>query len=202
VKPYSIVYNNDAQNLGKYTPTWLYQFGANANFKLAKRTWLDVAFLYRKTSYTHTLYNIMGNDVAYSEDLRYSELPIGIKYYFNERTLAPYVMTGVNFGILTNALSTTTRDDQTDIADRTVLRNRVLSGGILGFGFSYRIRAFQLYLQASKHFFYRTVNKKSARYADPVNLYKYYYLDDDFKMNHIQINLGASYFLKYRNQKN
>jgi hypothetical protein len=33
-----------------------------------------------------------------------------------------------------------------------------------------------------------------------VNTFKYYYVDDDFRLDYLQINVGVSYAISYRNQ--
>lgn len=110
----------------------------------------------------------------------------------------PYVQAGVDFSFLSKALSTTTRNDQKDLVDRTALRNGFDLGYFGAAGASYSVRLFRIFGEIGFTYFPGFINKAGARYADDINLYKYYYVDDDFKMNNIQFNLGISYILAHK----
>ena len=102
---------------------------------------------------------------------------------------------------MTGALSTTTRKDLSDLVNRADLRKRFAFGYSGGAGAINKIKDIQLCLEVRYNFYPGNVNKDGTRYSDPVNVFKYYYIDDDFRVGNIQLNVGITYIISYNNQK-
>jgi len=198
INQYSVVYPN-GQAPASYKTKPGFQLGLQAERRAYKDFWVELGCSYRNSSYKHTLYDVDSQTVNYSEKLTYFDVPLSLKYYFPLHRLTPYVQAGAYFSFLTNALSTTTSGDQKDIIDRIALRNTYQTGyfGCLGVG--YTIKNFMLFVNVRYIVFPENVNKAGTRYDDQVNLFKYYYVDDDFTLNNMQINAGASFNLSYKN---
>ncbi len=201
VQTYSVVHADDTPGLATYESNPGYQFGIAIEKRAYKDLWIELEFGLRSTRYTHTLDSINNSTVQYKEKLTYFDLPLSLKYYFLQGSLKPYLQAGVDFSFLGQALSTTTRDDQTDLVNRTALRNTTNIGYFGTAGVSYAIKAFGVFANVRYTYFPDLVNKEGTRYADDINLYKYYYIDDDFRMDNLQINAGAYYTLAYRTKK-
>lgn len=122
-----------------------------------------------------------------------------MKYYILDGTVSPYIEAGANFSFLTDALSTTTREGEEDLVNRTDYRNTFAVGYFGGAGVVYKMKAMQLFANVRYTYYPENVNKEGRRYSDPVNVFKYYYIDDDFRMDNLQINIGVSYTLAYKN---
>jgi hypothetical protein len=117
-----------------------------------------------------------------------------------DKTLAPYIEAGATFSFMTSALSTTERDDQKDIVNRTDYRNTYMTGFFGGAGVAYRMKGISVFAAFRYNYYGDNVNEEGTRYADLTNVFKYYYIDDDFRMDNWQINLGITYTISYKNQ--
>jgi hypothetical protein len=201
-KYYSIVHNDDeASNFSEYNSKTGFQLGLNAEYKAYKNLWVELGFLFRQTQYEHILDSVENTSVTYSEKLSYFDMPLTLRYYIFDKTYSPYVFGGADFSFLTNALSTTSRDDLKDIVNRTDYRNAFYMGYFGGAGISMKLKGLQLFADLRYVYYPENVNKEGTRYDDLTNVFKYYYIDDDFRMDNWQFNVGVSYNLAYRNRK-
>lgn len=201
VKTFSIVHNDDDPDLGSYSGKTGFQLGAHAEYRTYKNLWTQLGFQFRSEGYKHELNNVEGTSIFYSEKLSYFDFPVSVKYYFLTNKIQPYIQSGASATFLSGAISTTSRADEKDLADRTSLRNTFSIGYMATIGVSYRIKSLRIFSEARLMNFSKLVNKEGTRFSDQLNSYKYYYIDDDFQMNHFEINLGIAYELKYRNRR-
>jgi hypothetical protein len=201
VKTYSIVHDDDADNLGEYSGGTGFQLGLLAEYRAYKNLWVEAGGLFRQSSYEHVLNEVEGTTINYSEKLSYVDVPVSVKYYFLKKNIQPYLEAGAAFSFLTTALGTTTRDDQKDIVNRTDYRNNFMVGYSGGLGVAYKIKGISVFAAFRYSYFGDNVNKDGTRYADLVNVFKYYYIDDDFRMDNWEINAGVNYSIAYKNKK-
>jgi hypothetical protein len=199
---YSVVHADDDPDLGSYKSVIQYQLGAYAEYRLYRDLWLTPEIQFRKTSYEHTLNEVQGATIHYYENISYFEIPLSLKYYFLQGPLSPYVQAGADFCWMLQALSTTTREGESDLVDRTDLRTSYMTGFFGAAGLSYGFKGNRVFADFRYLYFHDPVNKDGTRYADEVNLYKYYYIDDDFRMDNLQFNIGFSHVLSYAIRKN
>lgn len=200
INQYSVVHpDGDAQ--ATYKGRYNLQLGLHVEKRIYKGLWAELAYQYRITKYDHELADVNNTTIDYSEKLNYSDVPLSLKYYFTTTTIMPYVQLGAEASLLSSALSTTTREDQKDIINRTALRNKFSIGFLGAAGAAYRLKALLLFANLRYTYFPRNVNKSGTRYDDPINLYKYYYIDDDFRMDNLQLNVGVSLILSYKNMR-
>jgi hypothetical protein len=155
--------------------------------------------MYRKSGYSIDIPNVQGRTVSYKEDLNYIDIPIAAKYYFLKGSFQPFVQAGVNFSFLNSALGELSRDDINDIIDRTPQRNTFYVGYFGGVGLAYMFKEFSV--QAGFNYLWvpENLNKEGTRYDNLDAVFKYYYLDNDFTMNNMVLNLGFTYTLAYKN---
>jgi hypothetical protein len=204
---YSIVHGDDITGLASYTTKVGYQIGVHAEYRCFKDLWAEAGFQYRQTGYGHVLDSVEGLTVNYVETLTYFEFPVSAKYYFLSSRLRPYIKAGVDFEVLNSALATTTRGTQgsalyaTDLVDRSPYRNDFIVGYAGYAGLSYRIRSFLIFAEIAYSYFPTNVNKDGTRFSDPINTFKYYYIDDDFNLNLFQVNVGSSFIISYKNRE-
>jgi opacity protein-like surface antigen len=200
-KTYSVIHDDDAENLSSYHTKAGYQLMAKVELRTYRNLWAEAGFRFRQTTYNHTVDSVQGSTVFYDETLNYFEVPLSLKYYFSKGRLQPYVQASADLSFLTRALSTTSRSTDQDIVDRTDLRNNFSVGWGGGAGLRYAINSLMIFGNVQYIFFPALVNKEGTRYNDDVNLYKYYYIDDDFRMDNIQFNIGIAYVLSYKIEK-
>jgi opacity protein-like surface antigen len=199
VKTFSIVHADDATGLAKYNNKLGFQLGASAEYRAYKDLWVELGFQYRQSKYEHILDSVESTTINYSEKLSCFDVPLSAKYYFLNGSIHPFVEGGVDFSFLSSAISTTTRDDLKDLVDRADSRNKFMAGYFGGAGVVYTIKGLQLFADLRYIYFPDNINKEGTRYSDPVNVFKYYYIDDDFRMDNFQVNVGVSYVLSYKN---
>jgi hypothetical protein len=199
---YSIVHDDAvASQYSTYNDKYGFQLGLSAEYRAIKNFWIELQGQFRKSKYEHILTEVEGTTVNYSEVLSYIDAPLSIKYYFIEKDISPYIEGGATFSFLTNALGTTTRDDVKDLVNRTDYRNTFMVGYFAGIGGAFKIKSFNLFANIRYTIFNDNVNKEGTLYSDPINVFKYYYIDDDFSMNNLQFSIGGSYTLSYNNRK-
>jgi len=201
VQAYSVVHSDEATQLASYKSTLGYQFGIEIEKRAYKNLWVEPGFQFRNSGYDHTLDSVQNTTIFYSENLKYYDFPLSLKYYFLSGNLKPYVEAGADFSFLSRALSTTIRIDENEIVDRTQWRNNFDVGYLGAAGVSYGIKSFRLFGNIRYIYFPKLINKAGTRYSDDINLYKFYYVDDDFRMDNVQFNIGAYYILSYRIKK-
>jgi hypothetical protein len=200
-KTYSVVHSDNLSGLATYQSTTGFQINGGIEKYLITGLWLEAEAQYRSSGYKHTLDSVQGSTVYYSETLHYFEIPVSLKYYFLSGPIKPFVQAGADFSFLTNALSITSRKNEQDLIDETDYRNSFDIGLSGGAGVSYNIKSFSVFADFKFVYFPNLVNKEGTRYADEINLYKYYYIDDDFRMNSIQLKVGGSFNIAYRRTK-
>lgn len=199
---YSIVHDDEASaDLASYDSKTGFQLGLAGEYRVFKNLWVQLEGQFRQSSYEHVLDSVEGTTINYSEKLSYFDIPLSVKYYIMDKTFAPYVEAGATFSFMTNALSTTERDDQKDIVNRTDYRNTYMTGFFGGAGVAYRMKGVSVFAAFRYTYFGDNVNKEGTRYDDLTNVFKYYYIDDDFCMDNWQISVGVNYTISYKNQK-
>ncbi len=198
---YSIYHGEDASKYSEYDEEIGFQLGLTAEYRIFRDLSLYTGLQFRTTNYSHFLYEVDNNTVDYQERLSYFELPVSVKYSFLKGDLRPYITAGGYFSFLTNAISNTQRDDIDDIVDRLDYRNTFFIGFGGGAGLNYSLKGFDLFLDVRYTVYPEQLNKEGTRYADDVNVFQYYYLDDDFSMDVLQVNAGILFNLIYRNKE-
>jgi len=198
---YSIVHADNTEGLDQYNNKLGFQLGIAAEYRTYKDLWVSLGFGYRQSKYEHELFDVENTTINYSEKLSYFDVPLSLKYYFLKGSVQPYLEGGATFSFLSSAISTSTRDDLKDLVDRADLRNKFMNGYFGGLGAVYSMKGLQLFVNARYSIYSGNVNKEGTRYADPVNVFKYYYLDDDFTLDNFQVNAGIGYILGYKNVK-
>lgn len=196
---YSIVGNNDAEDLDNYKNLSGFQLALGIEYKVYKSLWLETAFQYRNTGYKIDIPNIEGRTVGYEEKLNYFDLPLNVKYYFLDGSIQPFMATGLNFSFLNSALGNLSRDEVSDIVDRIAQRNSFYLGYNIGLGMQYKKKGLGFQLGLNYLINPSNLNAEGTRYENLDLVFKYYYLDNDFRSNNFQVNLGISYDLMFKN---
>jgi len=196
INSYSVAYPNGN---GSYKSKAGLQLGIQAEKRIYRNLWAELGFSYRTSGYSHDLYMVDSSTVQYSEKLTYLDFPLSLKYYFSSRRVSPCLQAGTDFSILSNALSTTASAGQKDIINRREYRNTSQIGYFGGAGINYNIKSFKICFSFRYIFFPEDVNKPGTRYSDQINVFKYNYVDDDFRLDNVQLNICVSYNLFYKN---
>lgn len=197
---YSIYHGNNSAEFSSYKNQKSFQLGILLEYQLFHNLWINLNGMYRVSAYEHLISEVENDLINYSEKLNYIDVPLSLKYYFLKKRFQPYLKAGGTFSYLNNALSASQRTNSTDLVDRTAFRNRNTIGWNVGAGVSYKIKNFVVFGDFQYTQFSKNVNKEGTRYLDLVNVFKYYYIDDDFALNNLQFNVGFLFNLVYNNK--
>lgn len=199
IQTYSIVGEDNADGLDNYEAALGWQLGAGLEYRVWKNFWVIAEGQYRTSGFSHTLDSVQGQQVNYSERLGFIDINSGVRYYLGKRRLQPYAEGGFHMGFLISALGEISRNEELDIVNRSNQRNSLFTGYWLGTGISFQQRGLRFQLGAR-------YTATSGNVVDPENrfdnlgiIFKYYYLDNDFSVNHIQFRASVVYVLRYRN---
>jgi tetratricopeptide (TPR) repeat protein len=195
---YSIVTDDDAPGLDNYESELGFQIGVNAEYRLWKELWASAGLTFRRSSYSNSIPNVEGRTIFYREDLNYFDVPLSLSYYFTESKLQPFITVGGQVSFLASAVGELSRDDISDLVDRDVQREEVLFGFFGGAGISYQYGNLNFRLGANYMLYPQDVNKAGTRYENLESIFRYYYLDNDFTMNFLQVNAGVVYNLGFK----
>jgi hypothetical protein len=199
---YSIAHNDaDASRYSSYTDTYGFHLGSAVEYRAFDNIWLELQGQYRSSSYTHTLTEVVNSTVTYKEELEYIDVPLSAKYIGSDGPVAPYITAGATLSFLVGSLGTTSRDNASDIVDRLDYRNTFSIGYFFGVGALYRVANVIIFADLRYLLIGKAVNKEGTRYADQINVFKYYYTDDDFRLNNAQLNVGLKYNFAYEFKK-
>lgn len=144
-------------------------------------------------------------EVDITEKQTYLDFPLNLKYIFNPtRKLRPYLLGGVFGGYMmydqASFHSTYLPENKQyslnklDMMDK---RNRFNYGGNLGGGVLYKLNKGHFCFQASYFKSLANVNKAESRFSSDEQMFTYFYLDDDFRVDNFSLSVGGVYYLNY-----
>lgn len=198
---YSIVTEDDTPDLANYESETGFQIGVNAEYRLWKELWVSTGLAFRRTSYSNSIPDVEDRTIFYREDLNYFDVPLGLNYYFTQSNLKPYLSLGGQVSFLTSAVGELSRDDISDLVDRNVQREEIMFGFFGGAGVSYQNGNLAFRLGVNYTLYPQDVNKEGTRYENLESIFRYYYLDNDFTLDLLQINAGVTYNLGFKTSR-
>lgn len=196
---YSIVGNPSELDLSNYESTTGFQTALELEVRLLKGLWTSGGIQFRQSGYTHSINNVEERTIYYKEDLNYFEVPLGLRYYFIQKHLQPFAEVGMINSFLQSSLGQLSRDDIVDLIDRMPERNKFQLAPSFKAGFSYRRKAVKMQAYAGYVIQPELLNIPENRYDNLTAVFRYYYLDNDVKLNNVQFGLSLSYALFYKN---
>ena len=198
--------DNSAAKRGKYESGIGIQGGLLVQFPLAKKISLLTELLYSINSYTYTDHLFGYASLEFPEKQVYLGLPVLLNYNFGKsQKWIPYLNLGGSVSYLLSAKAAPIRVDETDgnnqreikegeIAIAT-LRQKINFNLIAGAGLRVKDVLGRGYLFLDfrySHGLNNIVNEKD-RYSNEDLVYKYLYVDNNFKINSFQYSVGYSY---------
>lgn len=199
IQTFSIVGPNDTPGLDNYTSQTGWQLGAGIEYRIWKNLWIVAEGQYRRSRFSHRLDSVQGQEVDYNERLGFFDLNLGGRYYLGKGKIQAYGEGGFHAGFLINSLAEISRSAEFDLVDRTNQRSAVQVGYWLGAGMAYSHKSLRFMLGVRYSANPENLVNPEARFDNLGIVFKYYYLDNDFSMNHLQFRAGIAYTLRYRN---
>lgn len=201
-KTYSIVANNNSDELDNYYSITGFQIALGVEYRLFNSLWIQPCFMYRNSGYAIDIPNVQGRTIKYKENINYLDIPISAKYYLSKNNLHPFVQAGVNFSFINSSLGELSRDEISDIYNRKPQRNEFHIGYFGGVGLAYEFKGWSIQAGFNYMLDPLNLNKEGTRYDNSDAVFKYYYLDNDFTINNVNVYLGLTYALAYKNVLN
>lgn len=196
---YSVLYDDNTPGLANYNSQLGFQIGINAQYRIYNSLWVELGAQFRSSTYLNSLFYIENSTVNYSETITHFDFPLQAKYYFFSGRIKPFTYGGLQVSVLNSALGELTRDEFIDIVDRKIQRNSFMLGYFGGLGISYNVKSVNFELGSRYVYYPDQFNKEGTRYENLSSVFKYYYIDNDFRMDLFEIIFSIKYSIKYKN---
>ena len=202
--------NSDNSNQGKYSTGIGYQFGVGIDLYLSYTMNLKSEIFYTQRSYTYkhdSLFNF--TTLKFLEKQNWIEMPFAFSYEFGKAKigyfkLKPFVIAGGSAALLLSAESEVSRSfiegtNQVQGPSENVkdLRVPISLNAFGGLGLKYKISGGYLAASLQYNVGISDLVDNTKRYSNNNLLYKYSYVDSNFRTNYISINFGY-YFSFYK----
>lgn len=181
------------------------QFGTNLGFYFSPRWKMDLGLLATTKSFAID-YGFDKFRLKYSEKLTYLELPVTVKYILRPgQRLRFFGSMGFFSGRILfsdNSLESFNieSNEKFSLNNFSSMERRIKMnyGLFTGLGIYYKLRNGQFNFETNYYRNLRRVNNATTRYAYSDLVYNYYYADDDLVLHNLTMNVGYSFFLKYK----
>ena len=183
-----------------------YQFQLSLEKKIYGRLFAQIGVQYGGLEYEHNVTGGQNQAIYYNEKLTYLGLPVSIKFYLSGIDVGPYLLGGIDFSFLQSAISSTYNANsilgtQKILQDRSALRDNFRCSYIYGCGYTFHVNNLICNLGMNYLNPLGNINKAGTRPIDLANVYNTNYVDDDFKINDLQFNIGLAYVILHKISK-
>jgi hypothetical protein len=209
--PYSVF---DMGNVSlKNTMKTGFHLGIGIGRYISRNMFINLEFNFAENRYSFTdeiVVPLAGNDginsVTYSEKLYKAEVPLSIAYEFNAKKVHYFIRAGFTVARITGLTGVASRKyaeempaitgENTDMLD---YRNRMLYGALAGTGIRYKVPRGVLSVEFRANIGLNNLVIPENRYNLQQQIFKSYYLDDDFSLN--VFSLSAGYYFSFYSPK-
>ena len=211
IEPYSTLDQNQSSLSDQPGTGFQFGIGLSRNLRKSLNVDIDLTYAFQNFSYTNESNVQLGNDnfqfvkIQSTEKMNQVSLPVSLTLGFGKGNLNYFVRMGGEAGIVTK--STLSIERSSDILTLTEnnyntqsQRQQFYYAALVGGGLEYKVPRGYLVLDIRYHMGLNNMTKTQERYADPVLLSKYFYVNDDFAINYLSINIGY-YFSIYQSRK-
>jgi Outer membrane protein beta-barrel domain len=153
------------------------RFGFNYNQKMNKRTWIEVGFRLAKLGYasekrtdlvfaSEILSGMIDpnepHEIQFFNNYTFFEVPLGVKYYLNNKKIRPFLSTGLSYNLLLNSKTTVVTDLKTTTQTNSISNSKLVNLSVrsgLGIEYSLNSRTHLFLSGAFRYYFVNTKNK-------------------------------------------
>jgi hypothetical protein len=214
MEPYSTLDQNQT-TLTNQTGTG-FQFGIGLCRNLRKSLNIDIDLLYAIHNYSYSKEtNIQLNteklqfvNVSAKEKTNQICIPVSSTYGFGKGDFNYFARLGGEIGFITKSTVSLERSsDVISISENNYNlekhRQKYYYAMLAGAGIEYKVPRGFLVLDIRYHLGLNNMIVSQERYSDPTLLSKYFYIDDDFALDYLSINIGYNFsFYQSRKKKN
>lgn len=221
VKRFSVIQNLDGtqteqgrKDYGAFYKNPGYQYGFSVLYRLNSRMLLSLepTFASYVIKYeTKSVWNDAGDNgnrieinTAYTDRLKYFEIPLEMRYELGTGQMRPYLAGGVVYGIRTGAAANAEAEVVQYVDDVAIdLENTHAAGNVPGnyihsrlvvfpgAGFFYDLGGIVLYAEADYYFGLHNIVDESARFSNQQTVGSSYDVPDNLKPDNLVINVGV-----------
>ncbi|MCS7004997.1 MAG: PorT family protein [Cytophagales bacterium] len=192
--------DNDKQ-LAHYTERLGFSGGIVANFHL-KKSWtihLEPSYVIRRFEQTQRLFQF--TELKVSENQSIIEIPLAISYALGGYRIQGFIQGGIIVQHLLSSFLEANRNNfqnisiplSTQFIAAKEMRNPLGYAGLLGVGFRYKIPRGFLFMKSQFLYGFTNQSLPTHRYTHHELLFQYGYVDDDFYLNQISLQIGYLY---------
>lgn len=185
-----------------------YQFGIRYSRFLLKKIDLIIGLQFAQNKYKTVKSQFDFSVVNYEERQTRVSMPVTVSYDLNNKKIKPFIRAGFSVGYLINSKATVIRsysdNSHAEIKGSDVallkFRNPVNLWAVAGAGLKYKVKRGSIVLDLKYNIGLFNQVKTKSRYDNSELVYKYYYIDNDFRINNLAISVGYV-FLFYKPEK-
>jgi len=194
--------NNLNENRGTYSASGAgFQAGLRFNRYLIDKFELNLELVYRQTQYQFQKQQFGFSELQYTENQAKIEMPLMVTMGFRRKGFSPIVRLGASVGYLLKAEGQAVRNYISgakpnitgSVLDRLDDRNRLDINAIFATGIRYRIKTGFLIFDLRYNLALLNQVKATQRFEDQNLSFKYFYVDNDYRLSNISLNLGYVY---------
>ena len=209
--PYSVFDMNNVSLKNTMKPG--FQVGIGLGRYISRKMFFNLEFNFAVNRYSFTdkiivpLSGIDGiNSVTYSERLYKAEIPLSVAYEFNAKKVHYFIRTGFSIARITGVTGVASRKYAEELPAITGesmnmqdYRNSMLYGAIVGTGIRYKVPRGVIAVEFRANIGLNNIVIPENRFNLQQQIFKSYYLDDDFSLN--IFSLSAGYYFSFYNPK-
>ncbi len=199
LQAYSIIPGPEITDRTTYNGLNGWQIGLKVEKKVWSQFWIIASTQFRNSAYEAQKDSVQDQRISYNEQLSFVDFAITGRYYIGNWPLQPFAEIGGQYTLLNSALGELSRPGTTDLVNRLEQRNRNFSSYHWGGGLAYTKKGISIRLGVQVHTFSKNLVNPETRFDNLDVIFKYFYLDNDIVMNHLQVNIGLAYAIRYRN---
>ncbi len=190
------------------------QFEISVEFSFINNLSLSSEAGYISYKYKRSITGVDSWNLDYTEKISYFEFPLYLKKYFEIKKLnyKPFLLTGLYFTRLQSAFADveltyhsydylTNETDRNDISSTKIDRvdERTLNnyGVLFGLGLSHKIKNFIFSTDVRYSIGINNIMSVKNKYHNSELIYNYYYVDNDVKINKLDLSFSVHYVFNY-----
>ena len=180
--------------------------GLGGDVNLVQGLYFSAYLTYRQKKFNYQSELLEDHLVSFNEFQQWLELPLSISFSPEKwkSKLTPYASVGFAFGFLLRSTAVEIRRENTneEIDEKAITgsdvvltssennqRKRNYNSAIFTIGAKYRLKEKYLALDVSYQYGFKNIIRTENQYNNQEMIYKYGYVDDDFRINNIAVSL-------------
>lgn len=185
-----------------------YHFGLKYNRFLYNKIELNIGLQFARNKYKNTKSEFDFTNISFEETQTRLSTPFTVSYDLKQGKIKPFIRAGISFGYLLDSKANVIRsyndNSHAEIKGTAVelkkFRNPFNIWAIAGAGLKYKVKRGNIFFDVKYNLGLFNQVKSDTRYENTELIYKYYYIDNNFRINNLSLSIGFMY-LFYKPEK-